>query len=300
MLNSTIVKPTWVYHDIDFVSNAENYYRIQVQYDGEGDALLYNSTGVYGFPGSMTGSNAWTNQAYRTINFSTSPTGDLLTWLQANGTKPLVGAVTHKVSEIAGYWTLNETITAPTADISETFNWMYCTSSDSGSFKPNGFVVTATDVKIQAVFSLVTNTLYENNSWRDMTYRYIAIPNSETEISEAFFNWFVANAVKRSETFTVTIVNNVDVAFRTGLRTGATTSPVVENIPANTTVELNIQLSTDIIQAGAYMSFTFAGSLWGNQNIAATGGIVIFDAHSMVFGAVLASTGTITLTGYDD
>lgn len=133
-----------------------------------------------------------------------------------------------------------------------------------------------------------------------MTYRYIAIPNSETEISEAFFNWFVANAVKRSETFTVTIVNNVDVAFRTGLRTGATTSPVVENIPANTTVELNIQLSTDIIQAGAYMSFTFAGSLWGNQNIAATGGIVIFDAHSMVFGAVLASTGTITLTGYDD
>lgn len=31
--------------------------------------------------------NAWVAEAYRTITFSTSPTGDLLTWLQQNGTK---------------------------------------------------------------------------------------------------------------------------------------------------------------------------------------------------------------------
>ena len=31
--------------------------------------------------------NGWTNEAYRTITFETAPTGDLLTWLQANGTK---------------------------------------------------------------------------------------------------------------------------------------------------------------------------------------------------------------------
>ena len=30
---------------------------------------------------------AFTNPAYRTIIFATSPTGDLLTWLQDNGTK---------------------------------------------------------------------------------------------------------------------------------------------------------------------------------------------------------------------
>lgn len=29
----------------------------------------------------------WINEAFRTITFETSPTGDLLTWLQANGTK---------------------------------------------------------------------------------------------------------------------------------------------------------------------------------------------------------------------
>ena len=29
----------------------------------------------------------WLDQAYRTITFATTPTGDLLTWLQAHGTK---------------------------------------------------------------------------------------------------------------------------------------------------------------------------------------------------------------------
>ena len=29
---------------------------------------------------------AWANQAYRTITFDEEPTGDLLTWLQANAT----------------------------------------------------------------------------------------------------------------------------------------------------------------------------------------------------------------------
>lgn len=32
-------------------------------------------------------SGSWVNEAYRTITFETAPTGDLLTWLQANGTK---------------------------------------------------------------------------------------------------------------------------------------------------------------------------------------------------------------------
>lgn len=116
-----------------------------------------------------------------------------------------MGAVTHKVSEIAGYWTLNETITAPTTDVNETFNWFYCTNS-----------------------------------------------------------------------------------------------PIIENIPANTTVEMNIQLSTDIIQAGAYMYFTFAGALWGNKDIAATGDVVITSGLSQDVNAVLASAGTITLSGYND
>lgn len=44
------------------------------------EMLKYDDTLVY-----MAGS--WENQKYRTVTFATPPTGDLLTWLQANGTK---------------------------------------------------------------------------------------------------------------------------------------------------------------------------------------------------------------------
>ena len=36
---------------------------------------------------ARTKTDGWTNEAYRTITFETAPTGELLTWLQANGTK---------------------------------------------------------------------------------------------------------------------------------------------------------------------------------------------------------------------
>ena len=45
----------------------------------------------------------WKNEAYRTITFQTSPTGDLLTWLQANGTKQGSAARSPmRVGEIQG------------------------------------------------------------------------------------------------------------------------------------------------------------------------------------------------------
>lgn len=88
VLNTIIAKPTWDgARVIDFRSNGNDYTNIAVQYDGEGDILVYNGDTAYGFPGSDTGSNIWINDAYRTIAFKTTPTGDLLTWLQANGTK---------------------------------------------------------------------------------------------------------------------------------------------------------------------------------------------------------------------
>lgn len=42
--------------------------------------ILYDSTLIKEF-------NAWTSQAYRKLTFDAPPTGDLLTWLQANGVK---------------------------------------------------------------------------------------------------------------------------------------------------------------------------------------------------------------------
>lgn len=46
--------------------------------------ISFDGSYVYNTSGSITG---WHNEAYRTITFLEEPTGDLLTWLQANGTK---------------------------------------------------------------------------------------------------------------------------------------------------------------------------------------------------------------------
>lgn len=65
--------------NINFVSNGVNYTLIEV---GKKERIYYDSTAV--FDGM---DNTWADVAYRTLTFATAPTGDLLTWLQANGTK---------------------------------------------------------------------------------------------------------------------------------------------------------------------------------------------------------------------
>lgn len=81
---------------IDFISNSTEYKAMWTSRDSETQDITLHYTrksdnyyqSVYvtlGTPGSPSG---WINgEAYRTITFSTPPTGDLLTWLQANGTK---------------------------------------------------------------------------------------------------------------------------------------------------------------------------------------------------------------------
>lgn len=90
---------TWVLNDnissadrlskveISFTSNNEKYTGFQY----ERAVLSYfisdgSSTDIANVDlrGETT---SWTNTAYKTITFETTPTGDLLTWLQANGTK---------------------------------------------------------------------------------------------------------------------------------------------------------------------------------------------------------------------
>ena len=85
---------TWVLNDsggfdslehieVAFNSNNSTFYGIRsdtmkLYYytDDTNKREVFNSTG-----------DGWTNTAYRTITFETAPTGGLLTWLQANGTK---------------------------------------------------------------------------------------------------------------------------------------------------------------------------------------------------------------------
>lgn len=75
---------------VDFTSNNEQYGSIEASYyrfeGGRWLAIYYGSKLVYDTRRAEY-QYGWSNQAYRTITFATAPTGDLLTWLQANGTK---------------------------------------------------------------------------------------------------------------------------------------------------------------------------------------------------------------------
>jgi len=77
-LNHESIQPT----NISFTSNGLPYTYLSRVYSPDGNppykVLKYGWTNVY------DDDDGWTNEAYRTITFETSPTGELLAWLEAN------------------------------------------------------------------------------------------------------------------------------------------------------------------------------------------------------------------------
>ena len=90
---------TWVLNKTLNLGTTAWSYNIEFSSDGvTGNVFSHHYVGGiadnlwYGIDDSESGApvynnNAWIDEAFRTITFSTSPTGDLLTWLQQNGTK---------------------------------------------------------------------------------------------------------------------------------------------------------------------------------------------------------------------
>lgn len=105
--NPTLIQSTKQF-DISFTSNNNSYTYLKFGEDSIGiaQALYYGTTQVY-----EDGNNAWTNAAYKTITFDTTPTGDLLTWLQANGTKQGGGATTAHTLTIEEKFSYGDNIT---------------------------------------------------------------------------------------------------------------------------------------------------------------------------------------------
>ena len=72
------------YTQTEFVSNSKQFSAIECTTNKTVEMRYYDSDGVDVF----VYSNVWMySDNYRTITFSAPTTGDLLTWLQANGTK---------------------------------------------------------------------------------------------------------------------------------------------------------------------------------------------------------------------
>ena len=73
---------------IAFTSNGQKFTSIGANSDaGSFIILYYDNNEVAGYDPGIGRVYEFDNEAYRTITFDTSPTGALLTWLQANGVK---------------------------------------------------------------------------------------------------------------------------------------------------------------------------------------------------------------------
>lgn len=75
--------------NIAFTTNGQSATSIGID-DSSGISLIlvYGGIGeVAGFDSGLDHVFEWDNDAYKTLVFDTPPTGDLLTWLQANATK---------------------------------------------------------------------------------------------------------------------------------------------------------------------------------------------------------------------
>lgn len=85
VLNTSVTFSSSVDTEINFTSNGTAFVYFRV-----GLPEIYYCTSTRPFTGYVTVYNrnsGWVNQAYRTVVFDTAPTGNLLIWLQENGTK---------------------------------------------------------------------------------------------------------------------------------------------------------------------------------------------------------------------
>lgn len=86
LLNESLGMDTLSKTNVTFTSNNENFVGIAYSTSSMGPQTLwyYKNDTEYVVACEY---GTYSNQAYRTIKFNNAPTGDLLTWLQANGTK---------------------------------------------------------------------------------------------------------------------------------------------------------------------------------------------------------------------
>ena len=69
--------------NVNFTSNGQSYARLMIYIPEPSQRIImYGETSVY-----MSDLDGWTNEAYRTIVLDSPATGDLLTWLTADGVK---------------------------------------------------------------------------------------------------------------------------------------------------------------------------------------------------------------------
>lgn len=207
VLNDTPTKATTAISvDINYVSNNITYSHI----------MIASQTGVWRTDGIIYGANAatgtvvygsidgWVNTAYKTVTFSTSPTGDLLTWLQANGTKQ--GGGGGAVTDLTGYtWVGNDTLSSHAAiEYALTFTTSYTAPGTSQVTEFDGVKFEFSTTKFGSTLDYadaVPNGLTAYNwdvsefsvGWQDPLAKTIVITGGTDATNADLIEWLQAN-----------------------------------------------------------------------------------------------------------
>lgn len=239
LLNETITSAL-AEQTVNFVSSGSEFVGIKSIAVTSGFELKYyvqQGSSTTDLPAYDT-TNGWLDTAYRQITFAIPPTGDLLTWLQANGNKQVsrksydlstsakwatLSSGNHNVQIVAkasGYRdseksaavTVNKTIiSAGTYKFNDTI-----TAPASGSAVASiKFKVNNTSYNSIGVTSLVsvmyTETLGEGITVYNNTDKWAAVDTAnqiititaDKEVPYKFYEWFTANASAYTPTYTL-------------------------------------------------------------------------------------------------
>lgn len=203
---------TWVMKDnpdtsveidvtINFISNATSFNRIWI---GTGNPIDNMQNVVYGLPAggynmAYYGTNsAWTNTGYQTIIFNeTEPTGELLTWLEANGTKSVIyGGLLDSITLNNTTYDLEDSKTHPiimtTSDSQvsgTTIDMNGLTGANIWAAYDQGTPIKVIDTNRRLVYNCVGYTtsgssrIFNFTSTNSNTYRYFTLWLSEAATS---------------------------------------------------------------------------------------------------------------------
>lgn len=203
---------TWVMKDnpdtsveidvtINFISNATSFNRIWI---GTGNPIDNMQNVVYGLPTggynmAYYGTNsAWTNTGYQTIIFNeTEPTGELLTWLEANGTKSVIyGGLLDSITLNNTTYDLEDSKTHPiimtTSDSQvsgTTIDMNGLTGANIWAAYDQGTPIKVIDTNRRLVYNCVGYTtsgssrIFNFTSTNSNTYRYFTLWLSEAATS---------------------------------------------------------------------------------------------------------------------
>lgn len=277
LLNETLTDTTsgaGVGASVNFISNDTNYIGITVflKVGREGLQVDYkvSATEPITVYNTLTGSG-WVNEAYRTITFETAPTGDFLTWLQANGTKQEI--TTTATLEAGTYIWKNELSNAPDLNIEESFAFASSNKSYSRLIWLPGTVNYDNDV------------VYEDG-WSNEAYRTIVLAADQT-VSSNFYERAITqgNLVKQDAASTNFKLGSNDID---ALYIGAE-EVTVAYLGADQIYKKPDEPTLKTIVANSY-AFDWPTS---SANVSSS---IAFTSNDQQFTAMIFNASTLTLT----